>query len=291
MRAITLAFATLAASGAAAADTPSCKLNQIASLPLLDDRLGMPMVQATLGEKQVPMLVDTGGTYSMVSQHLVNELHLSTSRMKGARFSLVNSKDLKDIAEVRPFALGEMTTHEFNFLVLPDGEVGPRDLAGTIAPDILANFDVEFDFAHQKMNLFSQDHCVGNVVYWTKDWAEIPFSSPDNLHITVDMMLDGKPMKADLDTGSSSSFLNGPIANEMFGVEPKDSSFVHTFKSLSMNGVAMSNPEFVILPDKHSSMIGHYGKMLLGMKQLSHLRLFIAYKEQVLYVTPANAAP
>ena len=301
MKGAVFMLAALAATHASAADTPACKMQMIASLPLLDDKLGMPMVSATLGDKQVPMLVDTGGTFSMIGKHIADETHAYTSRIAGGKFSLVDNKDLKEIAQVRPFALGEMRTEKFDFLVLPDGEVGPRDLAGTIAPDILANFDVEFDFAHHEMNLFSQDRCPGKVVYWAKDWAEVPFSSPDNLHIVVDMTLDGKPMKAQLDTGSSSSFLSESVAKEMFGVVPTTApatnetdpaephAFSHAFKSLSMNGVTMNAPEFVILPDKKSSLIGHYGKMLLGMNELKRFHLFIAYKEEVLYITAADA--
>ena len=152
------------------------------------------------------------------------------------------------------------------------------------------------------MNLFSQDHCPGKVVYWAKDWAEVPFSSPDSLHILVDMTLDGKTMKAGLDTGSSASFLNESVAKDMFGVDPPPApakasetgnaethSFTHTFKSLNMSGVAMNNPEFVILRDKSSALIGHYGKMLLGMNELKRFRLYVAYREEVLYITAADA--
>ena len=163
---VALALA-IASSSAHAGD---CKLTQIATLPTVFDRSGGPTVPVTLGSKQAWMLVDTGGTFSMLGKHVVDETHASTSQIKGGRFSLVSNKALKEIAEVRPFALGEMKTEKFNFLVLPDGEVGSSDL-GTIAPDILANFDVEFDFGHRKMNLFSQNHCAGKVVYWADEWS------------------------------------------------------------------------------------------------------------------------
>ena len=276
---------------ATAANAADCKLHLIASLPLVEDTSGGPMVPATLGDKRTVMLVDTGGTFSMVAQHIVDALKPDVARVAGNHFTLVNNKEIKQIAHIRPFALGEMTTHEFQFLVLPDGLVGPKSLDGTIAPDILANFDVEFDFAGKKMNLFSQDHCPGNVVYWTKDWAEIPFRSPDNLHIELKMMLDDEPVEATLDTGSSRSYLNASVAERMFSLkgEDPDKAFGHTFKSLSTNGVSFANPQFVILSDKRSAGIGHYGTMLLGMTELRHFHLYIAYKEQVLYVTPADA--
>ncbi len=39
------------------------------------------------------------------------------------------------------------------------------------------NYDVDFDFAVGKFNLFSKDHCDGQVVYWTRSpVAVVPFS-------------------------------------------------------------------------------------------------------------------
>jgi predicted aspartyl protease len=280
----------------------------IASLPMTWDRSGGIMVPATLGDRKTTMLVDTGGTFSMVGQHVVDLLKPDTSRIAHGGFTLINNRELKEIAHIRPFALGDMTIHEFLFLVLPDGVVGPKDMDGTIAPDILANFDIEFDFAQKKMNLFSQDHCPGKAVYWARDWAEIPFQSPDNLHIQLDMMLDGKAMRAKIDTGSSSSYLSASVAKEMFGVEAgastestptadmqsddtsnNDRRFGHRFKSLTANGISIANPQFIVLPDKESKAINHYGQMLLGMPELRRFHLYVAYKEQVLYLTAADA--
>jgi predicted aspartyl protease len=303
-------LAAILISGAAQAQ--DCSLKLITSIPMLDDKDGMVMVPATLGDKQTAMLVDTGGVFSMVGQHIVDELHPDVSNLATAGLRLVNGKSLKQIAEIEPFAMGNMRTHGFKFLVLPDGVVGPKDLDGTIAPEILANFDVEFDFAHKKLNFFSQDHCPGKVVYWTKDWAEIPFKSPDNLHIMLDMMLDGQPMQATLDTGSSNSYINASVAKRMFSVDAhsdrahalphKDAdmhsdsgssdaerAFGYKFKSLSAGGLTINNPDFVVLPDDTSSEYNHNGKMLLGMPEIRRFRIYIAYKEQVLYVTPADA--
>jgi predicted aspartyl protease len=297
-----LCFAIVATLVASSAQAQNCKLQLIASLPLTEDHYGMPLVPATLGGKHTVMLVDTGGTYSMVGQHVVDELKPDEGTIAKNGFTLVSSRELKKTAHIRPFALGEMSAPEFDFLVLPDGVVASKDLDGTIAPDILANFDVEFDFAGKKMNLFSQDHCEGKVVYWAKDWSEISFRMPDKLHIGLDIVLDGKPMQAELDTGSSFSYMSASTAKEMFGVEPppakaengqapKDMrrgdadearSYPHTFGTLSANGFAISHPQFLILPDVKARNLDHHGAMLLGMSELRRLHLYIAYKEQVL---------
>ncbi len=55
-------------------------------------------------------------------------------------------------------------------MVLPgeDGPNGPdiEDFGGILGADMLRNVDLDLDFAAGKLNLVSQDHCSGNVVYW-----------------------------------------------------------------------------------------------------------------------------
>ncbi|HEY0105514.1 MAG TPA: retropepsin-like aspartic protease [Rhizomicrobium sp.] len=309
IRAVVLA-SVLAAGAARADDAPDCKLHLIASLPMTPHET-MIMVPATLGARQTSMLVDTGGYFSMVGAHVVKELDAETHPLATDAFTLVNGSHLTTAAHIRPFALGQMTTHEFKFLVLPDGVVGPSDMDGTIAPDIIANFDVDFDFANDKMNLISQDHCPGKVVYWAKDWAEIPFRAPDNLHIELEMTLDGKPMQATLDTGSSSSFISAGTLKKMFGADANspgakplekhadeaslrndtqdNRSFAYTFNTLSAGGLSVSHPTFEVLPDDKASSLNHWGQMLLGMPEIRKFHMYIAYKEHVLYVTPVVA--
>jgi hypothetical protein len=66
-------------------------------------------------------------------------------------------------------------------------------------------------------------------------------------------------------------------------------AFGYRFNTLSAGGLTINNPDFRVLPASHASNIDHYGQILLGMPELRHFRIYIAYKEQVLYVTAADA--
>jgi hypothetical protein len=78
----------------------------------------------------------------------------------------------------------------------------------------------------------------------------------------------------------------------------------YTFKSLSMDSIAVTNPAFVILPDLAEQQIrsemgkladdpqyglGQLPRLVIGMDVLRKLHLYIAYKEHMLYVTGATA--
>jgi hypothetical protein len=78
----------------------------------------------------------------------------------------------------------------------------------------------------------------------------------------------------------------------------------HRFKSLSLAGLEVANPEVAIIPDKMSAKLNSWSTgtqmdkptfdkppMLIGMNVLRHLHVYIAYKEKKLYITPAASAP
>jgi hypothetical protein len=131
--------------------------------------------------------------------------------------------------------------------------------------------------------------------------------------------LDGQILSANLDTGASRSTLNLSVAEGDFHLNEKqpdmipvgrmrdkDDSIVfrHAFKSLSFEGLTISNPSLDIIPDLErgqmerppatgtrmpdSSVEQKLPDLLIGMDILRHLHLYIAYKEQKLYMTPAS---
>ena len=65
-------------------------------------------------------------------------------------------------------------------------------LDGTLAPDLLRNFDVEFDFASHTMNLFRPHSCDGKAAYWTGQYIAIPMEITPAGHTRVDVTLDGE---------------------------------------------------------------------------------------------------
>ncbi|HEY5339140.1 MAG TPA: aspartyl protease family protein, partial [Rhizomicrobium sp.] len=189
------------------------------------------------------------------------------------------------------------------FVVMPDNRL-PQEVDGTLAPDVLSAYDDDFDFANNKFYLVSQDHCPGRVVYWTKDaYAEIPMRIDNIGHIDLPVSVDGKPMQATLDTGSSRSLMSLEAAEDLFGFNEKDSSlkplsssnehwhpYRYPFKSLAFEGVIVNNPDLVLISNDESKMMGSGSpKIILGMGVLRQLHLYIAYHEHKLYVTPATA--
>jgi predicted aspartyl protease len=206
---------------------------------------------------------------------------------------------------------------------------GDTAVAGLIGSNILRAYDVEFDFGNRRVNLLSQNHCEGKVIYWPSTRiAVIPIQITETGHVLVPVELDGQRLTALLDTGSNVSALNMEKAQATFGLVPGSAEtpsagelrngelkvYSHRFHSLSLDGVTVLNPEMTIVPDllrtklhdprdtlEGDTRIGKsnletgMNDIILGTDILHHLHLYIAYHERKLYIsaaqTPSTSLP
>jgi len=208
-------------------------------------------------------------------------------------------------------------------MVAPNDDMFGDDktVAGILGPNILHAYDLDLDFGNNKLNLMSQDHCEGKVIYWSASAvAMVPMRVAKSWHIVVPVTLDGHQYNAMLDTGAFNTTLNFTIAESDFGLKPgspdmkpvanlgdRDSNqiYSHIFKSLAFEGISISNPNVTIIADLMKGPISKpppigtrlpendeaqgLPDMLVGMDVLRHFHIYIAYKEQRLYITPADA--
>ena len=220
--------------------------------------------------------------------------------------------------------LGRLSAPKEYFVIASDGETFGDDerIAGLLAPDILKHYDVSIDFGASTLSLLSQDHCPGKVIYWQASAvAVVPMVLLASAHIVVPVKLDGQPITAIVDTGATNTTLKLPTAESQFGLKlgspdapssghleglPSATTYSHKFKSLEFEGIAVNNLTIEIIPDRVGDIIANANAaptgtriadrrtgearpdMLIGMDVLRHLHLYIAYKEEKLYITPAG---
>lgn len=318
MRAWAIAVALLfALSSASRAE--DCTLKEFVSLDMGDAPNRAVVVPATLGGKQLHFLVDTGGTYSWLASDVADGLGLSAKPLDKNYYDLYTSDGQSPAQYVNApdFQIGPIQLHRFAMLLAPRGN--PK-IDGILAPDFLSQADLEFDFAHGKLNLFSQDHCPGKVVYWSPgSFAEVDFKYFGS-HILLPATLDGHAVEAILDTGATKTFLSEEFSHRVMGVDqktpgvelaPEDgvsadfSPFRYRFASLSIGGLAVRNPMIYITADRaekafrqnhtrksdydpiYGSVLD-YPRLVLGMDVLKQMRIFVSYKEKKLYFTSAD---
>ena len=155
----------------------------------------------------------------------------------------------------------------------------------------------------------------------TADASRTGFNSyfQRGMGIYVPVKLDGKDMIAAVSTGSDLSAMGARMAKFVFGVtadspgstvqaspdgNPGNAPFVHVFPTLTFDTVTVTNARVLVYPEddvaqadimrrtdtrlrrNDSYFVDH---MTIGMNILQRLRLYIAYGERKLYVTPATA--
>lgn len=330
-----LACASLFGTPASAAEDCG-PLQLITSVDMISQD-GRFLAPVTINNNSAKMLVDTGAGISYINSGATDALGLHP--IDGARIQLLDTVGnvARKYVGLDNFAIGALRNSGIQFMVVPG--TGSSEVAGSLAGDVFSLYDIELDFAAAKLNFFSKKHCPGKVIYWPHQGvAQVPITlqrpTGDNsrtgfvsyldrgAHIWVPVLLDGKPFHAMLDTGSSRSTISAKTAKFILGVsgdspgstplgsvdgDPNHIAFNHAFKTLTFDGVTVTNPNFVVVPDligdkdpNNSSRtdtrlrrIDDYISidLTIGMNVLRRLHLYVAFGERNLYITPGSAPP
>lgn len=146
------------------------------------------------------------------------------------------------------------------------------------------------------------------------------FNRGTGVYVQVD--LDGKELTASVDTGSEMSSMSAGMAKFLFGVtaespgstpqpspddNPRHAPYLHVFPTLTFDTVTVKNANIMVYPDNDDVAMSDYMKrtdtrllrnksyfvehMDIGMNILRRLRLYIAYGERKVYITPGSAPP
>jgi len=293
-----------ALSGPAFADPPQCQLKQIMVLDTQTGRDGRIAVPVSIENRPAYLVVDTGAAFSTLDASFAKSIGLNAKQMQGGPVILGGGIRLQQYAVAHSFKLGPLPSDHFGFVLAPSN-VLESDSMGMLGTEVMSAFDIDLDFAGGKFSVFSQDHCPGKVVYWTGGaYAAVPIELDHNRHMTVSVVLDGKPFSVMLDTGAARSFMNFKAAKEIFGIDEENphlkslgergingivgvAAYRYPFSTLTLQGVEIRNPDIDII--KYPDTDHGESDLSLGISVLRQLHIYIAYGEKMLYVTGAEA--
>lgn len=240
---------------------------------------------------------------------------LSMVQFSSPGFYLSNGTQLDHFVKIPAVAIGASRFESVKFLLARFDERAVGDMKGILGSNLLRNFDVEIDPAARKVNLFSPDHCEGKVVYWAPTYADLPVNVDTHGQIEFTVTLDGRDVDAVLDTGAPHTTLDYGYARGMFNMDSDSPAVEHVsgegknavyrghFKSLVAGDVTVKNPAIDLSVDlverrkmaealdsgSSGSITMHHAKLVLGMDVLKALHIYIAYREEKLYITAAAA--
>jgi hypothetical protein len=294
-----------------APQTRDCRLRQLASIDL---KIGtVVLVPVALDGVPAFMGLNTSIPISTISQRAATEMKFPVGKNPHA---FVNSPGL---VSINSLSLGSYDIGKVQLLVTvgpPFVNPGLPPQVGSFALPTLFGVDYELDFAHNKLNLFSNNHCPGNVVYWTDKAAAIPYTL-DKIGIPVfPIELDGKKLTATLQAGGSHARLKTDFSKELYGFDEHSPGIrsdtsdsgktVNHYRAMKMTlpGLSVTNADVELVagskgcivskdsgPEHSATYQNCFGNppLTLGLDLLRHLRLYFATEEHVLYVTAADA--
>ena len=274
-----------------------CKLVRLAELPMTM-KSGHVTIPASVNGKDATLGIDTGGPFSSLT--------------------LAAAHRLGNVGHRDDLRIGD---HELDRVYMAWMESFPG-VDGLIAPDVLDKYDAEFDFGGKIFRLFKPHPCADRAVYWTGSTTVIPFTLTNDGHVRVPVTLDGQNIYAILDTGAPISILSMKDANRMFGLDPDSadikaakttvsglwsnlslapytygvwnypskavSVYTYPFKTMTMGGMPLTNPPIELIEGRN--FLGNdFAALLLGNDVLSRFHLYVAYHEQKLYISDAQA--
>jgi hypothetical protein len=304
----------------------NCTLKQIESIPMevYPDHLLLPVSFGATPEKLVFRMENAD---SFISGDIVDNLKLHITSMPPNVHIKRGGEDLTRIAHVRDMHLGRMTINDMDFLEMKRGSYG-GEVAGDLGTQLFEKVDLELDIAGGKFNLFSSDHCPENVVYWTKNYAELPLKRERGFaFLRADVSLDGRPLTVSFSTEGRSR-IGMDAMRRLFNIDETSPQLVaigqdllghktyrFPFKSLTAAGLTVSNPDIVVYdePPRPECKTGfHYtdpdpeermhstaqprltensgcNDAVLGLSVLSKLRIYVSRQENLLYISAAGA--
>ncbi|HEX4427454.1 MAG TPA: retropepsin-like aspartic protease [Terriglobales bacterium] len=276
------------------------------------------MVPVTFQGARVYMALNMASPFSSVTEKTVHEFSLPTKAIPFNIGVRAGKNEVQVTAKATPFAVGGLQFNSADFLVFPQlsfpASAADAPVVGVLGMDVFKQVDIELDVAHRKMNLFSQDHCPGHVVYWSAkyDSAPIRFGSLGEFYFPME--LDGKKLETTLATSNTMTTLRTDATRKLFNfdshsedIETQTDPSGHTTShyramKLSGEGLDILNARISLVDPAVSGcyLSSHQGAasyegcfgvhpLALGQNVVSKLHLYVATKEKMLYFTPADA--
>ncbi len=221
---VILALAAISAATGARAEV-NCGLTQLASLPLTQTSNGMLAIPVTIDGAVEQFVVSINQPISSVSQSLALKRQFIQKTLQGSEWSgysfLTYAGQIAYLkAYIPSIQVGRAASKTDQVLVTPR-PVSP-DTSGLLGLDFLSNFDVELNFKQMRLNLFSPEHCPGNVVYWGRPYEVLPIVDGDHGFRNFEMQLDGKPVSVSMNIAEEEARMGQADAMAMFGIASGD---------------------------------------------------------------------
>lgn len=264
-RAISLSLGMMALSAGAAAAQPACQLGKIAEMPVRMEG-ARPLVTVEVNGRPVTLLMDTGAFFSALDRPAAAKLGIRLEPLPtGLSVSGAGGEAEFKLGRAQNFKVAGSSFTSVEFLV-GGPSAGVTD--GLLGQNLLGRVDVEYDLANGVIRLFKLDGCKNaNLAYWAAgkpvQQLRLDARSPLQPHLVTTVKVNGRNVKALLDTGASTTIVKQSFA-ERVGFDLADPKVTEGGVS---RGVGRGGFETYVAP---------FESVEIGGEQIKNTRLRVA---------------
>ncbi|WP_086635887.1 retroviral-like aspartic protease family protein [Acetobacter sp. DsW_059] len=287
--------------GASYAADHVCRHTLLAHVPLYD-KSGFLISPVEIDGHTVSMIMDTGSEGSLISPDGADAMGLPLDKgMHTVVQGTGGGQRLVPNVHVRSLKVGGVETGPLSVPVgyLPGKPVTQPPVEGLVGGDLLSRYDVEFNVAEGWLNLW-QPAAPSSGCDGPEGWHVIYRALPvqfDGRRVSVQLVLDGMPVKALVDSGarsrivSEAAALRTGLSAQTLATDPggvtsgidgrQQRYYWHKFNSLQYGLEEEKQPVLTVSPLKDNA------DMLLGADWFAAHRVWLSYRSGKLYIMPS----
>ena len=281
----------------------ACQVEQRGAVPV-EDVNGHLLVTVQVNENPATFILDTGAERTVMGEDSVSQLGLARDSWVASAIRGVGGITERRDALPRSLRLGSVTLHRDTLLgdtsvivsPLPVTEIAGFRIAGMLGRDFLSPFDLDLDLPNRRLALYHIHGCSTGFLPWTTPYAAIPASMPFGAALVVQALVDGRPLRALVDSGASASLLTlpgmvrlGVTAGSLwhdpggtgagFGPAPVP-MHQHRFTELRVGVEVVRDPTLWIAPVRVVPIVD----LLLGADWLGSRRVWLSFATRQVFV-------
>ncbi|MEJ1977187.1 MAG: retropepsin-like aspartic protease [Acetobacteraceae bacterium] len=275
-------------------------MQRVAEVPLtLQD--GLLTVPATIEDKPVTMVVDTGAERTLITPNTVSELRLDRDKDHRTTVMGTGGSTVSANAKLQSFGFGGFELLDQSYAVSPLGPSARE--SGLLGADWLSQFDVEIDVPQRRMALYQVHGCDGRYIPWRGPYANFTHVRQYGVGLPLlPIQIGGQPVTAILDSGSNITQMTDAAASRLgvseaelaagpaghsFGVDQTQlTTHLHRFADMDVGADHFASVLLSVGPVQVPE-----ADMLLGADYLWTRRVWLSYETHQVFIqhsTPAG---
>lgn len=267
---------------------------------------GHLLVTVQVNDVASVFILDTGAERTLMGEDVVRRLGLERDSWVASAVRGLGGIEERPNALPRSLRLGGILLRRRTLLGDDSVTVGPlpvdaidgRPIAGLLGRDFLSPFDLDLDLPHHRMTLYDVRACDAWFAPWTFPYVAVPLNTPIGEALVVQVLLDGRPLRALIDSGASASLITAPgmvrlgLTPEVLARDPGANGGavgrssvpmrLHRFAELRIGSDVTPQPMLWVA----SAHVVPVVDMLLGADWLRARRVWLSFATKQMFVAP-----